>query len=224
MRGDGSRQVATADTTSRIEALTDGVFAIVMTLMVFDIRVPLEAPDGLGRAVAELWPKFFAYAVSFVQLGIYWAGHRSQYNFIRREDHALRWISLLFLAIVALVPFSTQLLGNYLDHRLALALYAANFIALSLVLCWHWLHATGDRRLVPRELEPAVISTGVRRCLTAPLLYGVALALSLVSPVVTLVLYAVVPAVYVFPTLIDRLWFVRHETASSDDPPPSVER
>lgn len=221
LRRDGSHLVATADTTGRLEALTDGVFAIVMTLMVFDIRVPAAAPEGLAAALAELWPKFFAYGVSFVQLGIYWTGHRAQCNFLRREDHTLRWIALLFLALVALVPFSTQLLGDFLVHRLALAVYAANVSALSLVLCWHWLHATNGRRLVEEGLEPAVVSTGVRRCLTAPLLYALALALSLVTPVLTVALFALVPAFYVFPVLIDRLWFVRHEEASSGGPPSS---
>lgn len=208
MREHGSHLVGTAESTVRVEALTDGVFAIVMTLMVFDIRVPLVEPGQLPQAVAELWPKFFAYAISFVQLGIYWAGHRSQFQFIAHENHTLRWISLFFLALVAFIPFSTQLLSNYLGHRLALAVYGGNFVAVGLVLSWHWLYAVRHAQLIPEPVPVAVVSTGVRRTLTAPLLYVLALLILLVSPATTLVIYTAIPVCYLFPTLIDRLWFV----------------
>ncbi|MEX2535151.1 MAG: TMEM175 family protein [Trueperaceae bacterium] len=205
MQVPASDLVATAHTTSRIEALTDGVFAIVLTLVVFDIRAPLGPPEQLGASLLALWPRFLVYAISFLQLGIYWAGHRSQFNFIVREDHVLRWISLLFLALVALIPFSTQLLANYIDERLALGIYAANFIALGLVLALHWAHATRHSRLVEAGLPAAVKATGFRRCLAAPLLYAAAFIFSTVSPVAAIVLYGLVPACYIFPALIDRL-------------------
>lgn len=200
---------APAQTTHRLEALTDGVFAIVMTLMVFDIRVPESDVGALGSAIVALWPKFLAYSVSFIQLGIYWTGHRNQFSFIRREDHTLRWICLLFLALVALIPFSTQLIGNHVDSRLALTVYALNFIAIGLALCWHWLHAALGNRLVDHELPRAVLWGGVRRCLTAPILYAAALLISLVSPAGALILYGLVPLLYIFPSLIDRAWMAR---------------
>lgn len=208
MREHGSHLVGTAESTARIEALTDGVFAIVMTLMVFDIRVPLVEVGQLPQAVASLWPKFFAYAISFVQLGIYWAGHRSQFQFISRENHTLRWISLFFLALVAFIPFSTQLLSNYLGHRLGLVIYGANFIAVGVVLSWHWLYAVRRAQLVSEPVPRAVVSTAVRRTLTAPVLYAVGLLVLLVSPWATLAIYTAIP-IYLFPALIDRLWFVR---------------
>lgn len=208
MRLPGSHLVGTAP-TSRIEALTDGVFAIVMTLMVFDIRLPEATGQPLAASLAELWPKFFAYAVSFVQLGIYWAGHRSQFGFITRVDHVLRWINLLFLALVSLIPFSAQLIGAYLREPLALLIYAGNLIAVGLVLLWHWSYATRGRRLVEPDLVDHVVSTGVRRTLTTPLLYLAALILAVASPIATLVVFGLVPLFYIFPTLIDRLWGVR---------------
>ncbi len=207
MRRHGSHLVGTVHTTSRIEALADGVFAIVLTLMVFEIRVA-DTSVPLARALAELWPNFFAYAVAFVQLGIYWSGHRSQFAFIEREDHTLRWINLLFLALVSLIPFSAQLIGNHVREPLALGIYAGNMIAVGLALCWHWVYAN-RARLVPDDLPPGVLSTGIRRTLTAPVLYAVALPFTVWSPVSALVLIAVVPLFYVFPTLIDRLWVVR---------------
>lgn len=209
MRRHGSHLVGTVHTTSRIEALADGVFAIVMTLMVFDIRVAEGTGQPLAAYLADLRPKLFAYAIAFLQLGIYWAGHRSQFGFIVREDHGLRWINLLFLALVSLIPFSAQLLGTYVGDRLALTVYAGNMIAVGLVLSWHWLYATRQRRLVADDLAPEVISTGARRSLTGPPLYALALLLSVVSPVLTMALFALVPLFYLFPALIDRVWFVR---------------
>jgi len=207
VRRHGSHLVGTAQTTSRIEALADGVFAIVLTLMVFEIRVA-DADVPLPRALALLWPNFFAYAVSFVQLGIYWAGHRNQFAFIEREDHTLRWINLLFLALVSLIPFSAQLIGNHLTEPLALGIYAGNMIAVGLVLSWHWVYAN-RLHLVADDLPPGVLSTGIRRTLTAPVLYAVALPITIWSPVSALVLFALVPLFYLFPALIDRLWVVR---------------
>lgn len=209
MRRHGSHLVGTVHTTSRIEALADGVFAIVMTLMVFEIRVAEGTGQPLAASLLALWPKFFAYAVAFVQLGIYWAGHRSQFGFIVREDHALRWINLAFLALVSLIPFSAQLLGTHVGEPLALAIYAGNMIAVGLVLHGHWQYATRHRRLVADDLAPEVISTGARRTLTAPPLYALALLLSAVSPALTLAGFALVPIFYLFPALIDRVWFVR---------------
>jgi uncharacterized membrane protein len=203
-----SHPVGIAHTTTRIEALTDGVFAIVLTLMVFDIRLPEGTGEPLAASLAALWPKFFAYAVSFVQLGIYWIGHRNQFPYITREDHGLRWISLLFLALVALIPFSAQLLGANLRDPLALAVYAGNLIAVGLVLTGHWLYATHGGRLVSTTVTAGVVAVGFRRTLTAPILYAVALLLALVSPVLTLELFAVVPVFYLFPSLIDRVWGV----------------
>lgn len=208
MRRHGSHMIGTAHTTSRIEALTDGVFAIVMTLLVLEIRVPANDGEGLSAGLAHLGSHFLAYFISFLQLGIYWTGHRSQYEFIRRENHRLRWITIVFLAIVALVPFSTQMLSSYLRDPLALGLYAANLIAVGIVLAWHWLYAV-NAGLVDEDLHEGVVSTGLRRCLTAPALYVVGYAVSFVSPLAGVLIFFVVPLFYLFPKLIDRLWAVR---------------
>ena len=99
---------------NRIEALTDGVFAVAMTLLVLDIKVPeLEQPLAtaeLPLKLLSLWPKFLSYTISFVILGAYWVGHHVQLSFIRRADRPLLWINVFFLLWVALVPFSTALL------------------------------------------------------------------------------------------------------------------
>jgi uncharacterized membrane protein len=101
---------------TRIEALTDGIFAIAMTLMVFDIKLPVgpqTTPWSLRSELIGLWPRFLAYAISFIMLGVYWVGHHNQYHYIRRTDRGFLWINIFFLMGVSLIPFSTGLLGQY---------------------------------------------------------------------------------------------------------------
>ena len=101
---------------TRIEALTDGIFAIAITLMVFDIKVPAVTQMNqlnLRHELIQLWPRFLAYVISFVMLGVYWVGHHNQYHYIRRTDRPFLWINIFFLMGISLIPFSTGLLGQF---------------------------------------------------------------------------------------------------------------
>ncbi len=101
--------------TTRIEALSDGVFAIAMTLMIFYIKVPQVPSERvtaeLTRRLLDLWPQFLVYVISFVMLGVYWVGHHNQYRHIRRTNRILLWINNALLLSVTLIPFSTSLVG-----------------------------------------------------------------------------------------------------------------
>ena len=106
---------------NRVEALTDGIFAVAMTLLVLDIEVP-EVQQATGTAnlplkLLALVPKMLSYIISFIILGVYWVGHHAQLAFIHRADRPLLWINILFLLWVALVPFSTALLSEYSNTR-----------------------------------------------------------------------------------------------------------
>src|SRR5512144_1733259 len=100
----------------RLAFLSDGVFAIAMTLLVLAIDVPSSHVMGaadIPRLLFELWPKFLSYAVSFVVLGVYWEGHHGQFHFIHRADQILIWLNMLFLMLIAAVPFSATLLARH---------------------------------------------------------------------------------------------------------------
>src|SRR5215813_3811120 len=134
---------------TRIEALTDGIFAIAMTLMVFDIKVsPLAHMNRLNlqHELIQLWPRFLAYVISFIMLGVYWVGHHNQYHYIRRTDRPFLWINIFFLMGVSLIPFSTGLLGQFPEDRAALAVYGLNLIMVGgfLTLPGHTRRATTD--------------------------------------------------------------------------------
>ena len=194
---------------ARIEALTDGVFAVAMTLLVLDIKVPIveqAVSEGLPHSLLALWPRFLSYAISFIMLGIYWVGHHNQFHMIRRTDRALLWINILFMMGVSLLPFSTALLSQYANEPSAIIVYGVNLIIVGLVLFWHWRHATFGHRLVDDDLDPSIVSLAARRILVGPALFLIAIGVSYFSVWASLAIYILTPLFYVFPGSIDRQW------------------
>jgi uncharacterized membrane protein len=194
-------------TKSRIEALSDGIFAVAMTLLVLDIKPPavIEAA-ALPRELLALWPRCLSYAVSFLMLGIYWVGQHNQFHLIRCADRTLLWINIVFLMTISFVPFSTALLSAYPLWPSAQTVYGANLIAIGLVLLWHWMYATHRHRLVDPELDDRMNRFVIRRILIGPALFALAIVLSSLSAVASLILYVVAPLIYVLPGRVDRHW------------------
>jgi len=216
--------------TSRIEALTDGVFAVVMTLLVLDLKVPLvpgpEAAAELPSKLLELWPKLLSFALSFVIASIYWVGHHNQFHFIRRTDRVLLWINLLFMLCVALIPFSSGLLGDYPGQQIAVVVYGVNLICVGCVLYGHWWYATTAQGLVDHDIDPRVVRLAKRRILIAPVAYALAIILSSFGPALSLAIYLLVPVVYIVPGGVDRHWRrsrVGQSTAPAPEPSPHME-
>jgi uncharacterized membrane protein len=193
--------------TSRVEALSDGVFAIAMTILVLNISVPTAetvSADRLLEALRHVAPQVIVYIISFVNLGVLWVGQHNQYHFIDRADRWFLWINILYLLLISFMPLSTALLGHYPLHRLALVVYGANLIAATLILALHWRYATGGGRLVRSQLSPRVIRLAQRRMLGSAGAYTIALVLSLMAPVLSLALFLAVPLFNVLPFALDR--------------------
>jgi len=117
----------------RIEALADGVFAIAMTLLILNVNVPILVSDQerltLPRKLVELWPKFLAFAVSFLISGVFWVGHHAQLNFVRRSDRPFLWMNLVFLLAISALPFAAALLSQYHDQPIAAIGEGITFLA-----------------------------------------------------------------------------------------------
>src|ERR1017187_332408 len=122
----------------RLAALSDGVFAVAMTLLALDLRAPaaeaIHNEHDLWRALLALAPRLLMYMMSFMTLGIYWVGQQTQLNHLQRSDRSLTWIHLAFLFVVTVTPFSTALLAEYMQYRLALAVYWLNIFLLGATL------------------------------------------------------------------------------------------
>jgi TMEM175 potassium channel family protein len=186
------------------------------------VKFPNELQQPLATAelplkLLALWPKFLSYTISFVILGVYWVGHHVQLSFIRRLDRPLLWINVFFLLWVALVPFSTALLSEYSNTRLAIAIYGANLIAIGLTLALHWWYATTESRHVDPDISPGLVRAAMYRTLMAPLVYVIAIGLSFFRAEVSLALYALVPILYILPGRIDIHWGGRHQGKSKTD-------
>jgi uncharacterized membrane protein len=160
----------------RIAGLSDGVFAIAMTLIVFEIRVPdpttIHSESELWSALVALTPRLVTYLLSFLTLGIFWSGQQTQLNHLARGDRHLTWIYIGFLAAVAIMPFSTSVLGELIDLRLALLLYWANFALLGFILYGAWSYAIRND-LLKADVPPEVQGVVKRRILVAQGLYAI---------------------------------------------------
>src|SRR5437762_10653284 len=173
----------------RIGALSDGVFAIAMTLIVFEIHVPDPGPirseQDLWTAMLTLGPRLVTYLLSFLTLGIFWNAQQVQINHFTTADRDLTWLHLAFLAAVALMPFSTSLLAEFITYRLALVAYWANIFLIGLLLYLNWIYAM-RKRLVTKEATPAVSGAVKRRIFVGQSLYAFGALLCIVSPLLSI--------------------------------------
>ena len=168
----------------RLAALSDGIFAVAMTLLVLDLHAPvarvIHNEHDFLRALAALTPRLLLYMMSFLTLGIFWVGQQTQLNHLARSDRKLSWIHLAFLFAVTLTPFSTTLLAGFTAYRTALIEYWANILLLGAVLYFSWRYATG-KALVKPDLSPTVAAAICRRILIAQSLYAFGAALCIVN-------------------------------------------
>jgi TMEM175 potassium channel family protein len=200
---------------SRIETLSDGIFAIAMTILVLELHVPvLSHSADLGHALAVLWPKLAGYAISFILLGTLWVGHHFQFHYIRRADRALLWINLVFLMCVSYLPFCAGVLGSYHHEPVAVRMYGATLLAAGIALYGHWVYATRGRRLTSDRLEQSVVRSIGNRILLGLCAYTAAVLVSFVSTQASLALFAATPLGYLIPSHVDR--HVGRGPASSD--------
>lgn len=169
----------------RIVNFSDAVFAIALTLLVLDIRVP-EIPDDLvadelPAQLLALWPKYFGYVLSFVVIISFWNIHHSIFSGIRGYDKGLIWLNSIFLMFVAVVPFPTSLLSEYGDHQLPVAIYAATLAIGRLLLTTIYWYATSGRRLVDPELDPGTVRFFLLRGLALPAIFLLTIGVSFFS-------------------------------------------
>ena len=168
----------------RLAALSDGIFAVAMTLLVLDLRVPaaeaVHSEYDLRRVLIALSPRLVIFLMSIMTNGIFWVGQQTQLNYFARSDRNLAWIHIGFLGAICLTPFSTSLLAEFIHYRTALLVYWSNILLLGLMLYWSWSYATRAKLLaddLPPEIHPAVI----RRIAIAQSLYAGGAALCFIN-------------------------------------------
>jgi uncharacterized membrane protein len=168
----------------RLAALSDGLFAIAMTLIVLEIRVPqpeaVHTESDLCHALLGLAPRLVTYLMSFLTLGIFWVGQQTLLNQFKHTDRDLSWINLAFLAFVAIMPFSTDLLAEFITFRTALLIYWVNVLLLGVTLYASWSYAS-RAGLVKDDTTAEVHGAVRRRIIVAQTLYAIGAALCVIN-------------------------------------------
>ncbi len=175
----------------RILAISDGVFAFAITLLVLDLVVPVlssGATSGdLGQALSKESASFVSYFLSFLIAGVWWNAHNRNFSFLRDADSRLRWLNLLFLIWIALLPFFTKILNQYANLQLGLVLYAFDQAGAGFFMTLSWWYSSRNHRLVDRTLKDRTIKYVTLRNAVAPSFFIISMGLSFFGPIVAFV-------------------------------------
>jgi uncharacterized membrane protein len=198
-RDDESLQPHSGRSLERLAALSDGIFAVAMTLLVLDLHIPSAAQVHGERemliALCALGPQWIAYGMSFLTLGIFWAGQQTQLNHIGEGTRDLAWIHLAFLFAVTLLPLSTRLLAEFITYRGALLIYWLNILVLGAVLYWSWKYVT--RAGLIKDDTPQEVSASIcKRIAIAQSLYAAGAALCVIDTWVSIAVIVLVQLNY----------------------------
>ena len=182
---------------ARVVALTDGVFAIILTLLVLEIHVPeLSGGQTLREALEEIRPSFVAFVISFVVVAIAWVGHRELFAHVRRTDRPLVWLNILYMFPLCLLPFGASLLARYDTAAVALELYGYLLVAIALTRVWMFWYGTGHPHLLYETIDRRSRVLGVAFVTVPAAVYLVAILLADAVPRASLWIYALVPVLY----------------------------
>ncbi len=200
--------VEEAMSRGRLEAFSDGVFAIAITLLILDVTVPHGSGAHLAHALVAEWPAYLAYVTSFLTIGVIWINHHAMFSKVGRIDRSFVFVNTVFLLVVAFIPFPTRLLAEYIRDpagaRTAAVFYGLTFIVVALAFDVTWFTIARDRRLVRDDVPQEDVDDITRSFGPGILVYGIATAVAYFSPIAGTFLFLAVPAFYALPASITR--------------------
>lgn len=184
--------------TQRLEALTDATFAIIMTLLVLELRVPEE---GTGHELLvqlkSLMPSIVSFIISFMVLGVYWNAHHTQFRYIKKVSHTLVWLNILYLLILSFVPFSAALLGRHHTEQISIVIYASNLILATITHFALWRYATYKHRLTDPWVDGKLVNFGSQLSYFSFIGYIAAITASFWNTTAGIVILAILPIPFV---------------------------
>lgn len=189
--------------TNRIEALSDGIFAIAMTILIlsFDFvmdRSLVKDTEAFYRHIRDAGPDLLHYVESFFILGCFWFQHHNQLHFVKYSDPNLVFINIFFLMFISLIPITTVLVSDLAGVRFVAILFGLNLLLASLVLAAHWLYATHRHQLMGPEIPQRTIDFYRRESFIAPVVCFLGMSVSLFYPRVGVLMYFVIPFILIF--------------------------
>jgi uncharacterized membrane protein len=197
----------------RLESLSDSVFAVAMTLLVFDLHLPpTDLTRGFSHYFVSRWPHYVGFALSFAMIAMIWVEHHWIFHQLRKVDNVLVGLNMLLLGMVVLLPFPTATLASYLeadahDEHLAIGAYALTFVAIAAVMAGMWLWASRSGRLTDPDVSTGDVKTLTTRVLLSPVVYLVGFFVSFASDVGGLIIISVGALSYLWKpeTTVDRV-------------------
>lgn len=190
----------------RLMAFSDGVFAITITLLVLEVKVPELVSTAHAALPDELWhlvPKILSHLISFIVLGMYWVAHHNMFAHIKRHDHVLLWLNILFLLCTASIPFPTGLLSEYPDEQISIILYALILALTGIVMLLIWWYAN-THYLVEESIDPEFVNFVFRYVRIAPISYIFAILGSFFSLTISKFIFVAVIVFYIVPKKFHR--------------------
>ena len=189
--------------TARIEAFSDGVFAIAITLLIIEVHVPArEHAETLGHELLRIWPSYLGYLTSFLTIGVMWINHHYVFELIDRVDRTMLLLNTLLLMLIAFVPFPTAVLAQFIETggaRAAAVLYGATLTLTALTYFAWWRYASAGRRLIAEQVPDEAIDDITRAYTPGAVLYGGAALVAFVQPWVSAALYLGIALFYALP-------------------------
>ena len=193
---------------NRIEALIDGIFAVALTLLVLDIKLPEGVPyatnEELWNRLVQLERHFAIYAISFIVIGIYWVAHHVQFHYVRFTDRRLIWINMLFLLLISFLPFATDLVGDHEDLILPCEIYGVTLLLLSGVSFLHLRYLSRHPYLATPELTPFAVRLLKRRIALFTIIPVLSMALAVFNTRLALFAYLLILTAHFLPARIDE--------------------
>jgi len=191
----------------RAEAFSDGIFAVAATLLIFNVQIDKSGPGGLLDALLAAWPKYAAYAASFLTIGVMWMNHHGLFERIARMNRGLLFVNLLLLMAIVFLPFSTEQLGSNIlvprDSNTAASLYALNAFMIAVCFSAVWIYALTHPGLLRPEVDRQVALQSWPRFSIGTAVYLACVPLSQFSPIAVVVVCSALAVYYVFERLPD---------------------
>lgn len=200
--------------TGRVEAFSDGVFAVAITLLVLNIQVPQHALLVDGEVLSILgsqWPMFLAFVTSFATIGIMWLNHHRIFTHIKRTDNTLLILNLLLLLVIVFIPFPTALLAQYLaqytvhpNEHVAIAVYNGTFLLMAVFFNLIWRYAAYKNRLLDKRADPEAVQAISKQFRFGPVLYVILFGLGWISAPASIVMSLLLAVFFALPGRTSR--------------------
>ncbi|MEO6797078.1 MAG: TMEM175 family protein [Candidatus Dormibacter sp.] len=191
----------------RVEAFSDGVFAVAATLLIFNIQIDKTAPGGLLAALLAAWPKYAAYVASFLTIGVMWMNHHGLFERIARLNRPLLLLNLLLLMAIVFLPFSTSLLGSNIqvprDANIAASFYGLNAFVIAVFFSSVWIYALAHPDLLRPDVDREAATRSWPRFSVGLVVYLACVPLGLLSPIAVVIVCAGIAVYYIFERLPD---------------------